>query len=312
MKKTIFILVLAAFSLSISSCLKDKPNTDFSGIGTVIELPYAGLQYFSSDAITDTGNTVVRKFGINIASAKPLSTATNYTIAVNNALLTAYDQANTGTLFLPMPAGSYTISKLSGTIPAGQRLDSVTVTFDKTKLDPSKSYLLPIALVSASNGILSGNFNAHYYHFIGNDFAGAWRQTFRRWSAVTDSTTAGTLYSGSFAGNSATFVPVSPTEFVVYTGYDGDNVIHYDVNFTKNSNGTYSNFTVALLAADVSAVSGSIAFPQAPVFLSQPGGTSLGSTIAGPLTLAQAQKAFNFQFIAQTSAARYIVDYFYK
>lgn len=310
MKKILVILFLAAVTLS--SCLKDKPNTDFSSIGPVLELPYAGLQYFSRDAVLDASDTVILKFGVNMASASPLSTDTKYTIAVDNSLVAAYLKTDASVAYLDMPDGSYTLSKTAGVIKAGARLDSVTVTVYRSKLDPSKSYMLPIKLASTSNGILSGNFNAHYYHFIGNDFAGTYKEKFQRWNA-TDSTSVG-LNSLSYdfsQGNTASFVPQSPSEIQFLTGYAGG-IFTYDVTFTKNSDGTYSNFTVSFTAASVSsAASSSVTPAQNPVFL-VPGGTP-SATLPGPYTYAQAVKLFHFQFIANSGTApRYIVDTYAK
>lgn len=308
MKKTIFILVLAAFSLSISSCLKDKPNTDFSGIGTVVELPWSGLQYFSKDAITDNSDTVVVKFGINIASAKTLSTATNYTVAIDYSLLTAYQATNSAVTYLQMPDGSYTINKTSGTIAAGQRLDSVTVTFYRSKLDPAKSYMLPIKLASASNGILSGNFNAHYYHFIGNDFAGNYEQYFTRWSVADTSNAANKDYNRVDVGQ-ATFLPVTPNEFTVTSAYYTG--IPYHVTFTKTGSGaaaTYSNWAIFFTTADVQSY-----------FVAPGQGVVLGS---GPFidpyanfipdqqyTYAQALKLFRFFYL---TGSRGVIDQYLK
>jgi len=308
MKKILFILTLAAVSLS--SCLKDKPNTDFSGIGTVIELPYAGLQYFGNDAITDAGPTITRQFGINIASAKTLSTATNYTIAVDDNLRTAYNTANSAVSFSPMPAGSYTISKLSGTIPAGGRLDSVTVTFDKSKLDPSLSYMLVIKLASATNGILSGNFNAHYYHFIGNDFAGTYTWDYRRWqngtgpgAGLIPSMNQGIPPDITGLGQTTIISPVTPNEFQMVTGYNGQGV-NYDVTFTRTVSGsvvTYSNWSVQFLPGDIAKwTAAGISNMQAPAF-----------TIPPPTTNADPKK-FELNYISGGAHGRYIDDTYTK
>jgi hypothetical protein len=303
--KKFLIFILAITAVSLTSCLKDKPNTDFSLIKgqTVVELPWSGLQYFSKDAITDNSDTIVMKFGVNIASTNPLSTPTNYTVAIDYSLMDAVNnQAGAPVNYLQMPAGTYTISKTSGTIAAGKRLDSITVTFYKNKLDPSKSYMLPIKLASASNGILSGNFNAHYYHFIGNDFAGTYKWNFQRYNA-SDSTSS-PLNSSSFTGGTATFLPVSPNEFTVVTGYLS--LFTYDVTFTKTGSGptaTYSNFQVQM----TSNTNGTVTIVQAPVFLNPP------FDPAGPLTFAQALKMFHFQYVANNgSADRYITDTYYK
>ena len=300
--KKFLIFILAITAVSLTSCLKDKPNTDFSSIGTVVELPWSGLQYFSKDAIIDNSDTVVVKFGVNIASAKTLSTATNYAVAVDYSLMTSYVATNPAVPYLQMPDGSYTISKTSGTIAAGKRLDSITVTFYRSKLDPTKSYMLPIKLASASNGILSGNFNAHYYHFIGNDFAGTYKWNFQRYNA-SDSTSQ-PLNGSSFTGGTTSFLPVSATEFTVTTGYLS--LFTYDVTFTKTGiypNATYSNFQVKM----TSNTNGNVTIVQAPVFLNPP------FDPAGPLTFAQALKIFHFQYVANNGTAdRYIIDTYYK
>jgi hypothetical protein len=298
MKKILFILLAA---VSLTSCLKDKPNTDFSGIGTVIELPWAGLQYFTRDAITDLSDTVTVSFGINIASAKTLSTATNYTLAVDNSLTTAYIAANPGINYLPLPAGSYNISKLSGTIAAGQRLDSVKVTIYRNQLDPASSYMLPIKLASASNGTLSGNFNAHYYHMIGNDFAGSYLWDYTRIPA-----------SGNFVGNAATLSPINPTEFSAFSGYY-TGLVQYDVTFTKTGSGAtavYTNFHVVLDPATVASqlTANSITVTVPASFKSS--GTA---DLAGPYTYAQAITLFDFQYaVVNSSGGRAVEDRFYK
>jgi hypothetical protein len=303
MKKIIFILSLAAVSLS--SCLKDKPNTDFSSIGPVLELPVAGLQYFSLDAITDPTDTIIRYCVVNMASASPLSTATSYSLTVDNSLIAKYVAANPAVNFVAMPAGSYTINRLTGTIPAGKRLDTVIVTFYKHLLDPSQSYMLPLALKSTSNGILSGNFNAHYYHFIGNDFAGTYTYEYTRYNN-------GTGTPPFLLDNIGTGVlsPVTPTEFQMTTGYNSQGV-RYDVTFTRTVVGgvpMYSNFAVTFVAADVTGIWGAagITVTSPAVFFNPP------FNPAGPLTFAQAKQIFKFQYVAfNGSAFRYIIDYYH-
>lgn len=305
--KKFLIFILAITAVSLTSCLKDKPNTDFSSIGTVVELPWSGLQYFSKDAITSTADTVVLKFGVNIASAKTLSTATNYTTAIDYSLMNAYVTANPAVDYQQMPDGTYTISKTSGTIPAGQRLDSITVTIYKNKLDPSKSYMLPIKLASTSNGILSGNFNAHYYHIIGNDFAGTYLWDYTRTPA-----------NGNFVGGSAIVLPVNPTE-VVFPDHYYTGLVTYLFTFTKTGTGAsaqYTNLAVNLdpgtIASQLTPNGISVSQPAtfvANAALSVPAGQS---TLAGPYTYAQVKQLFDFTYqVFNGSANRTMVDRFY-
>lgn len=306
MKKILFILTLAAMSLS--SCLKDTPNTNFTGIGPVLELPYAGLQYFGRDAVTSGADTIVLKFGINMASVQPLSTATNYTLVVDPALTAAYNAKNSAVAFTTLPAGTYTISKLSGTIPAGKRLDSVTVTIYKNKLDPSMSYLLPIKLASTSNGIVSGNFNAHYYHIIGNDFAGVYEHYYTRWN-VPDSTGAPSTPRSDKGTD--TFYPVNPTSFTVVSDYYYQPA--YLVSFTKTGSGptaTYSNWTVTFPADQIASgltgpSGGSVTLNSGPIFA--PHQIAYSST--RQYSFAESLKLFRFFY---TTNARAIADEFIK
>lgn len=302
-------ILLSAAVLSLSSCLKNSNNyIDFSKAGTIVEFPKGGLAYFSADAVTDPGDTITKQFAITVASNNVPTTATTITLSVNDpAIITAYDTQNPAVNFLPMPAG-FIPPPTSVTIPAGQRTAILSVTFYKHLLDPSKSYMLPIAIKSAGGLNISGNQGIHYYHFIGNDFAGAYLQNFQRYNS-TDSTSVG-LSGASFTAQPATFSPVSPSEFTVPTGYAGGAFI-YDVTFTKNADGTYSNFNVVFTPASIAANAGSITLTQPPVFFDPSTHQPATSTLAGPYTFAQAKKIFHFQFKAHTSADRYLIDTFY-
>lgn len=258
MKKKLYLIttvLLSAAVLSLSSCLKDSRYVDFSKVGTVVDFPLGGAVNFGADAITespDSTGTIVRQFAVNVASPTAPTTATTITMAVDNTIIDPYNTANPAVTYLPMPAGSYSFTATSASIPAGQRYATVSVTFHKNLLDPSKSYMLPIKIVSTTGGYkISGNQGIHYYHFIGNDFAGAYEHFYTRWNNG-DSTTAP---STNHADVGATvFNPVSPTEFTVPTNYyTGPN---YDVTFTKTGTGasaTYSNWAVQFLPADVAA-----------------------------------------------------------
>ncbi len=302
--KKLLIFILAIAGISLSSCLKDKPNTDFSSIGTVLELPYAGLQYFSRDAVTAAGDTVIEDFGVNIASAKPLSTDTKYTVAVDYTLLDSYVAAHSLIAYQQLPANSYVISKTSGTIKAGQRLDSIKVTIYKGLLDPSKSYMLPIKLASTSNGVLSGNFNAHYYHIIGNPFAGPYTWNFTRHN---NSDGSGAPNGGSFSGASTTIYPVSPTNFETFSGYYVQTE-KYEVTFSQPDGTHFNNFQIFFDPASIANAftANGISVTQAPVF-----GFGTAYDPAASYTYDQAIQLFTFQYVVFNGAAyRFCIDNF--
>jgi hypothetical protein len=310
MKKRLYLIttiILSAAVLSLSSCLKDSRYVDLTKVGTIVEFPFGGISFFGTANQSITGSdTIVVKFAVNVASPTVPTTATPITFDVNDpATIAAYYASNNAVNYLQMPVNAYVYTQNSITIPAGVRDTAMTLTIYANKLDPTKSYMIPISIKSAGGYNISGNQGTMYFHIIGNVFAGAYRQTFRRFN---EADSLGSLSSASFANQPTTFSPVSPKEFVVYSGY-ADPTYHYDVTFTDNGNGTYSNFAVSFPAADITTgTNEGITILNGPVFLSTNSNTLPGSTY----TVADAQKLFDFQFGAQTSAPRYLVDYFYK
>lgn len=158
-KKFAVELLLAGTIFSLSSCLKNGPyDYDFAGAGASVYLPLAA---------TNTNNPVVFSYAataaspsipvyVDLASPKTLSTSTSVTLAVDSAYLNQFNTDN-GTAYLLMPSDAYTTSGWDLTIPAGQRLDSMLVTFDFNKLDLSQSYILPVTIVDASQPIEQWN-----------------------------------------------------------------------------------------------------------------------------------------------------------
>jgi hypothetical protein len=302
MKKKLYLLstiLLSAAVLSLSSCLKDSRYVDFSKVGTIVDFPLGGKGNFGPDAITDATDTIVRQFAISIASQNPTTTATNVVLAVDNSIVTSYNAADATVVYSPFPTGSYVFTATSVTIPAGKSTAIVSVTFYKNQLDPSKSYMLPIKIVSASGLTVSGNMNIHYYHIIGNDFAGTYVWDYYRYNSdhVLASPSPGTTL-----GQVGQISPVTPTEFQMITGYNGQGV-HYDVKFTRTVSGgtvSYSDFAVTFVADDVTNLWG-----------------PLGITVIQPPVILPATdptiKRFDLQYIDFNGTAdRYIIDSYHK
>jgi hypothetical protein len=307
MKK--LIIILAVVTISLSGCLKDKPNVDFSKIFPTINLPYSGLAYFGADAVTDATDTITKNFTINLASDYPLSTDTKVTVGVDTSLIASYIASNSAVLYNSMPAAAYTFPQTTVTIKAGTRLATLSVTFIKHFLDPSKSYMLPIRILSAGQ-VISANFSTHYYHFIGNDFAGTYEHFYTRWN--TPDTLSSSPSSNHLDLGPAIFNPVSPTEFTVKTNYYTQP--RYDVTFTKTGSGAsamYSNFVIKFLPADIAAGSQwatAITVVNSPVFLPADYKTNPFDP-SKSYTYAQSLKLFRFYF---TTASRSIMDQFVK
>ncbi len=307
MKKKILILttILSATTLLFSSCLKDNSHfVDFSKGGTFVDFPLGGFANFSSEAITeaagsDPNGSVTRKFAVNVASVNLPTAPTTVTIGIGDANdVATINKLQSNVIYTLMPANAYVLAATKVTIPAGQQYAETSVTIYKNLLDPSLSYVLPVKITDGGGQKISANLNVLYYHVIGNDFAGADVWDYYRYNNFTTAPPPGTpLSGGSALGQAGQISPVTPNEFQMYTGYNG-NGVHYDVTFTKSTvNGqvVYSNWAVKFVPSDVTNIWG-----------------PLGITVAsGPVfqVLDPANKTFTLQYVAFNGTAyRYIID----
>ena len=165
--KYIFVSLLL-LSITFAGCLKDTPAVNFSSVGTIIEiLPVngGGLENFDAAELQFNPGDLqdIADIDLNIASPKPLSKSLTVTVAVNDALRAAYNSAN-GADYEPMPDSVYAMPVKSGNIAAGDRLDTIRVIFYPSKIDTTKSYMLPISISDADGQTISGNFGAIYFH----------------------------------------------------------------------------------------------------------------------------------------------------
>ena len=312
MKKKINLIttiLLSAAALCVSSCLKDSRFVDFSKVGTLVEFPLGGVSNFAADAITEPTDTITRQFAVIVASPTVPKTATTVTLSINDpAVVTAYNASQSAVSYLPMPTNAFVFSTTTVTIPAGQRTVTLSVTFYRHALDPSLSYLLPIKIISGTGATVPVNLSTHYFHFIGNDFAGTYSWDFTRYNS-NDTTTA--KRPQSFTGHTTTISPVTPNQFEVQSGYFLG--ARYEVTFTKTGLGAaamYSNFAVTLNSDDVTNQLGA----NGITVTTQPKFISAGFDPNASYTFAQAIKLFRFEYQVATSsgAARTDIDRYYK
>jgi hypothetical protein len=310
MKKIFFII--SAFSVAVfsSGCLKDKPNTDFSGLQPIIEIsnasnnpvtnaPSSGLAYFGSATLflagADDPDTI--SFTVNMASAYPLKKDVSYTLEVDAdalASLNADSTINSARIdYAPFPTDEYEISKTSGVIKAGTRLDTIYVIFHPNKIDFTKSYALPISIKTADGVTISANTGTIYFHQIGNPIAGSYTWDFQRIPTMDGS---GSPDGQSFTGHTGIFVPVDATTVDITTGYVFP-AAQYQLTFDDDGAGHLTNFQISLTDATVS-------------YLKDNGLT----VISAPkiITADPATRTYKFQWTAfNGSAYRYNVDSFH-
>jgi hypothetical protein len=166
--KIIFIALLVLGTLSLTSCLKDLE--DFMGafssapaIAELSEAPNAATGTVTRE-ILDPTETKEFSLRVGIAVAQPLSSATTITLAIDNALVTAYNTEYDLTgpdAALPIPAAGLIVSSYDVVIPAGKLEADWKFTIDPSLVPNIVDlfYLLPVKIVSATNGVVvSGNF----------------------------------------------------------------------------------------------------------------------------------------------------------
>ncbi len=311
MKKKLYLFItvlLSAATLTLSSCLKDSRLVDFSNATPVVEFNLGGLSYFGADAIQTPYSIDTIQFAVSVTTKNVPTTSTSVKLEVDNSVITSYVAQNPGIQYQVMPTNAYTISTLNPVIPANQRVVIVTMYVDMTKVDPSQSFMIPIRIVSSNPAYtVSGNQGIHYYHFIGNDFAGTYSWDYTRTPAA-----------GNFTGATAIVSPITPSEAsfpdAYYTG-----LVTYDFSFTKTGTGataSYTNLTITLDAASVASqlTPNGISVVSGAQFVDPATGTPTGkSVLPGPYTYTQVLGLLDFTYeVFNGSANRTMVDHFYN
>ena len=164
--KLLSVLVLLA--LSLTSCLNDLEDFigQFSSSPALAEI---------SEASNPSTGTITREIidptapaeftlKINIASAEYFSSDTKVTLAIDNALVTAYNTQKglTGPdAAVPVPAAAVASASYDVTIPAGKREADWEFSINAALVpNPTTTfYILAVKIVSATNGVIvSGNY----------------------------------------------------------------------------------------------------------------------------------------------------------
>src|SRR5205809_7306186 len=188
-----FLLLMLLTGMFFTSCVKDRNvGPDFSSTAPMLELKtpqsnFAGLAYASRAVVGALPDTT--QFYANLAAAYAADRDINVTIGVDQSRLDEYnaDPANTLKYEL-MPDSDYAILKTQGTIVKGQHIDSFQVAFFKSRIDPTKNYMVPIAITDGDGVEISQNQGVIFFHAIGNPLAGNYLQSFYRWNDAPDTT----------------------------------------------------------------------------------------------------------------------------
>ncbi len=206
---------------------------------------------------------------------------------MDDALIAAYNSAN-GTSFEILPSDAYSLGTKTLTIPAGQQFASTSIEIYQSKIDPAKSYLLPISIKDAGGIALTSNLNTLYFNIIGNVIAGDYSWDFTRWNNPAGS---GAPASSSFTGDVATFIADNSTQVEVPSGYFIQP--RYVISFTR-SGGVLSNFKVKFNTSDVAAL------------------TTAGVTVTDGPNIIKADPIKGEYIFQYKTVTRYIIDRYYR
>jgi len=139
-------------AFSFSSCLKDSKNyVNVSQSPALAELPlaaYTGVGVLTTEALPISTTPQVIQIAVNVAVAKPLSTPTTFTLALDPGAVATYNTANS-TDYTLLPAADYSVSSWTVTVPAGQHLAYINVSVNSNLVDPAGQFILPVKIVSA-------------------------------------------------------------------------------------------------------------------------------------------------------------------
>lgn len=168
MKIRYLILVCLFVAFGFSSCLKDTPYMDVSNSASIIEF---GLSPANGDfgpfmyrADTAGSPAVDTAIALDIASPQVLNKNVTITVAVDSALVAAYDSANAAS-FTPLPANLYSLTSSTITIEAGFRVGRIPVTLNFPSFPASHNYALALTITDGGGLLISGNSSTFIWLF---------------------------------------------------------------------------------------------------------------------------------------------------
>lgn len=284
--------------LTLSSCLKkDDMNIDTENkTASIMTLQFiqngdgstlnSGLQYFSGGALTYPGTDKADTATYNISLAGPVTLSSDLKVTMGADATKLLDNYSTDSIkYELMPDSLYHMVATTATVKSGSRIVPMQIVFYPSKINVTKSYMLPLVIKDASGQIISSNMSTIYFHVIGNPIAGGYAQEWIRYNSTTQTGTP--AYDRFY---SAVFAPVNPNTIMVGSGSAG---LQYVVTF-NSANGILSNFQVKFTPESVAAS---------------------GVTISGGPTVVVAnpighQFVFNFTYINGAGSPRNITDKF--
>src|SRR5689334_21000907 len=139
--KWIGLLAATMLLVDLTSCIKDKAfkgETDLSGLQDHVLLLNSGVDNVSKANVAFNTDTATITITANLASVDLPTSPVDVTLGVDAAQIDAYNASHSSS-FVLLPDSAYSLASTKVTIPAGQQFATTTISFYKSKLDPSLS-----------------------------------------------------------------------------------------------------------------------------------------------------------------------------
>jgi hypothetical protein len=163
--KILITAALLATVLFISSCLKDNVNIDWSGVQGKMYAQFTLAGYWSYGFNPQTA-PIMYSVQLNIASNTPPTQDVTVTLAIDTAVLGAYNRAQLAldSTFVFFQLYPHIKIPTTAVIKAGSRTASINVEIDSTTaVDVTQKWMVPLSLVSVSSADITVATNMNTY-----------------------------------------------------------------------------------------------------------------------------------------------------
>jgi hypothetical protein len=166
MKKQLKYYIIGVLALiGLSACLDEEGVFKENGSYGIVELALPARSTSTPYAVKTTTiaveDIVELPVEINYTGVNGASQEVQVALAIDDATIAIYDKSGKT---VALPAGSYELpASNTVTIPKGQKTAVYIIKLKPKTFDLTQSYALGVKIVSASAGIVSGNYSTGIY-----------------------------------------------------------------------------------------------------------------------------------------------------
>jgi hypothetical protein len=200
--KSIKTLVFG-FAVLVTACVPEGKDVIEGQGSNFIKIPTGGSELNVVGVDLVAGEKTVDLFEVmreSNSQSELASNSVNVSLKLDDALITAYNTANK-TSFVPLPTNLYKLSEMEVAMKPGDFARTIKMTFDPTKLDPTKSYAVAVNIANAGSYKLRSGLSSAVFQIIAKN----------RFDAVY--TTTGTMTDFANAGLTGNY----PTDMELVT-----------------------------------------------------------------------------------------------